>query len=200
LQEFPIWIEKKPVLNPKLIEEADRMAQNLILIGFMGTGKSTVARFCAQKLGWVFTDTDLLIELRLQSRIADVFLQHGEAYFRRIELETLREVLQGSGQAVATGGGIVTQPEALALLEQSRTSGSRVVWLQARPEVILQRVGSSPTRPLLNTSSPMESILDLLAKREKLYRQAADYAVDTSDLTIDQVVDSIIRFLDAGES
>lgn len=176
------------------------MAQNLILIGFMGTGKSTVARFCAQKLGWVFTDTDLLIELRLQSKIADVFLQHGEAYFRRIELETLREVLQGSGQAVATGGGIVTQPEALALLEQSRTSGSRVVWLQARPEVILQRVGSSPTRPLLNTSSPMESILDLLAKREKLYRQAADYAVDTSDLTIDQVVDSIIRFLDAGES
>ncbi|MFY9298457.1 MAG: shikimate kinase [Limnochordia bacterium] len=176
------------------------MVQNLILIGFMAAGKTSVGRLCAQRLGWTYLDTDQVIEDKLQCSIAHVFRRHGEEFFRRIELEVLEAVLQDSNQVIATGGGIVTQPAARTLLEQSRSMGSRIVWLQARPEVILQRVGRSQKRPLIKAENPMGAILELLANRECLYRQIADYAIDTSDLAIDQVVESVLSFLNAGEA
>ncbi len=176
------------------------MVQNLILIGFMGTGKTSVARCCAPRLNWLFVDIDQEIEAKLQCSIADVFSSHGEQFFRQVELEVLRAVLQRNQQVVATGGGVVTQPAARSLLEHSRNTGSRIIWLQARPEVILKRVGRSRKRPLLNHSNPLLVINELLAKRQRWYQQVADVVIDTSDLTIDEVVQTVLSYLEMGES
>jgi shikimate kinase len=199
LQEFPLWIEKEPLLKSNTYE-AEHMVRNLILIGFMGTGKTTVGRSCAQRLKWSFIDTDHEIERELKCTIAHIFHYRGEEYFRQVEVEVLQGILQGSGQVIATGGGIVTHSAARALLEQSRTAGSRIVWLKARPGVIMKRVGRSLERPLLNNEKPLDTITDLLAKREHWYQQLADAMIDTSDVAAVQVVETVLNFLDAGEA
>ncbi len=161
---------------------------NVIITGFMGTGKTAAGRRLAKRLGWRFVDVDQLIEASAKMPIAQVFRQRGEAVFRRLERRWIRRLVRGRQQVIATGGGAFVDEENRALL---RVSGP-VICLTARPPVILQRVRPRlASRPLLAGSrDPLATIQALLARRAKAYAQA-DLTIDTSDLSVDDVVDRI---------
>jgi len=166
--------------------------RNLVLIGFMGSGKSSVGRELARRWGYRFIDTDAMIRHKYDLSIPEIFAKFGEPFFREAEYQALVR-LQGIGSTViATGGGIVTQPRNLPLL---RTLGP-VVWLSADQTTIVDRVGKSTHRPMLDQANPEESVTRLLAERAPLYRQAADLLIETSGLTHREVADRIVLGLD----
>lgn len=157
---------------------------NIILTGFMGTGKTTVGRRLAKRLGWKFVDVDQLVEAGAKMPIARVFADRGEAVFRRLERRYISRVVRNRDQVIATGGGAFVDPSSRA---QLRVSGP-VVCLAAKPRVILSRVGRRiEARPLLRGANPLLSIRALLSRRASAYAQA-DLTIDTSELSIDDVV------------
>ena len=162
--------------------------KNIAITGFMAVGKSVVGRKLAQRLKRPFVDLDRAIEDREGSRVEDIFKLKGEAYFRKLEKETLNEVLNQDGQVIATGGGAVTDEENLRLLK----SKSVLVCLTASPEKLLRRSGPQNHRPLLRGSEPLKRIEDLLGHREEVYRQA-HISIDTEHLPVARVVDEIIK-------
>lgn len=163
---------------------------NIILTGFMGTGKSTIGRALAARLGATFIDTDQLIEKRNNCRITDIFGRQGEAAFRRMEADLAPELAAQRDQVIATGGGFFTNPENIRVLQQS----GRIVCLTAAPKEILNRVKKQGgTRPLLQHPDPLEQINQLLREREPVYRQFPQ--IPTSGQTVKQVVDTIINLL-----
>jgi shikimate kinase len=159
--------------------------KNIILIGFMGTGKTTVGKRLAQILQWQHVDTDHVIEEK-EGSILEIFHQHGEAYYRQIEAKYVRQVTLGSEQVITTGGGSVLLPENRIALKQS----GFVVLLTASPETIIKRVREDQDRPLLQGNLE-ERVHQLLRDRENAY-QFADYTVDTTDLSVDEIVRQII--------
>ncbi|MEK7286840.1 MAG: shikimate kinase [Nitrospirota bacterium] len=162
--------------------------RNVVLIGFMGTGKSAVGRRLAKAVSFRFVDTDQIIEKRVGKKIADLFLEEGEGRFREVEMEVVREVMSGQGVVVSTGGGAVIRQENRDLFSQNGT----VVYLTARPDIILDRAGRRPQqRPLLQGDDPMSTIKRLIDEREPFYRQTAQFSVDTSDLSIEVAVSKI---------
>jgi len=164
--------------------------ENIILTGFMGTGKSTIGRALAARLKATFIDTDQLIEQRTSCRIADIFARQGETAFRQMEAEVAQELADRCGLIIATGGGFFTNPENIGVLQQK----GRIFCLTAAPQEILKRVKKQrQLRPLLQHPNPLERITQLLHEREPVYRQFPQ--ISTSGQTIDQVVDTIIRLL-----
>jgi shikimate kinase len=156
----------------------------------MAVGKSAVGRVLARKLRRRFVDLDRLIEKTEGMTVRDIFDQKGESYFRQLEKKVLIGVLQCQGQVVATGGGVVMDEENLKVLREK----SLLVCLTASPEVLLKRVGNGAKRPLLGGTDRRGRIEELLKLREKNYVQARVF-VDTSDLTVNQVVEKIINLL-----
>jgi shikimate kinase/nucleoside-diphosphate-sugar epimerase len=152
---------------------------NIIVIGLMGCGKSTVGRLVAQKIGFQIVDTDQVITDTAHQSIPAIFEREGEAGFRKRETTALLSLLGKRGHVIATGGGIVTQPQNLPLLRQL----GFVVWLDANPRILASRTSSSRDRPLLQTENPEEKLRTLLGIRGPLYRQLADLRVQTDDLT-----------------
>ena len=167
------------------------MAQaNIILTGFMGTGKSTIGRALAQRLGLTFVDTDQLIEERSGCPIADIFARQGEAAFRRMEAELAQELARQPDLVIATGGGFFTNPENVTVLQ----SGGQIICLTATAEEILERVKKQQhIRPLLQDPNPLQRINKLLREREAVYRQFPQ--VSTDGQTTGQVVDNILTLL-----
>ncbi|MVQ37038.1 shikimate kinase [Paenibacillus anseongensis] len=160
---------------------------NLVLVGFMGTGKSTVGKKLAERLGWQFQDSDAVLEDEQQTSIGDLFRQYGEAHFRTLESKTLESLLAQRGQIVATGGGAV-------LAEENRACMLRngfVVALKASPETIIHRVSADINRPLLQGNLE-ERVHTLLEQRKSAY-DFAHAMIDTTELTTDQIVDLIIQ-------
>lgn len=140
---------------------------NLYLVGFMGTGKSTVGRAVAHKLGFTFVDSDVEIE-RLQGRtINDIFAQDGEPAFRALEREFIERGHPAERAVIACGGGLVVQP---GMLETLKSKGV-VVCLHASIETILDRTGRHRTRPLLAVDDPEERVRTLFAQREPVYNR-----------------------------
>ncbi len=148
--------------------------RNLALVGFMGTGKSTVGRHVAEELGFTFLDTDELIEKRAGKPITRIFAEDGEPVFRQLESALVREFEARTGCVIATGGGLIVNPDNLASLKRH----ALVICLWASPEAIWQRTHHQSHRPLLNCDQPLEKIRTLLAAREPFYRQA-DVLVNT---------------------
>jgi shikimate kinase len=167
--------------------------RNIALTGFMAVGKSAVGRTLARKLGRRFVDLDKIIEKREGMKVKDIFSRKGESYFRRAEKQALAEVLFQGEQVIATGGGVVIDEENIRLLREK----SFLVCLTAASEVLLRRAEKSRQRPLLEGGDRSQRIGELLAQREKNYAQA-HIAVDTSDLTVEQVVEKIIERFNAG--
>ena len=161
---------------------------NIILTGFMRTGKSTVGRRLAKRLGWKFVDVDPLIEAAAKMSIPRVFAERGEPVFRRLERRAIGRAVHAQDQVIATGGGAFVDAQSRAKL---RVSGP-VVCLTARPQVILARIGRRlEARPLLcGAANPLSRIRALLGRRAAVYGQA-DMTVDTSSLSIDEVVERI---------
>lgn len=164
---------------------------NLVLVGFMATGKTTVGRRLAARLGWRFIDTDVRIEAIAGCRVPEIFARDGEGHFRELETRVAREVARERGAVIATGGGILSRAENVAAL---RAAGP-IVCLTAAPEVILRRAGDLAGRPLLaRAPDPLAEIRRLLAERASQYA-LADHTIDTSELTVDEVVEHLCRVL-----
>jgi shikimate kinase len=165
------------------------MNKNLVLIGFMGTGKSAVGRRCARLLGYTFRDSDAAIVSRAGRSIPAIFAEEGEAAFRSLERNVIAELAATPGLVIATGGGAIMDEGNVANL---RASGV-VFLLTASPEVLLKRVGNAQSRPLLaSASDPLERIQELLAARKPHYDRAAHFRVDTSYLSPDEVAEAIV--------
>ena len=162
--------------DPKLPPEP---RHNIVLIGFMGTGKTTVGERVAAGLGFRFADTDSLIEQRTGMPIPAIFEKHGEGAFRRLETDVLQQLISKQHLVVSTGGGIVTVPENLPLLHRL----GFVILLTADEEIILRRISANQNRPLLRTKDPQKTIRDLLTARSLQYTRAADLEIDTTELT-----------------
>jgi shikimate kinase len=167
---------------------------NIALTGFMAVGKSAVGRNLARKLGRHFVDLDKVIQREEGMKVKEIFSSKGERYFRRAEKLALAKILLQDEQVIATGGGAVMDEENLRLLRER----SFLVCLTAAPEALLRRAGNKRQRPLLEGGSRAQRIRELLAQRERNYARA-HFAVDTSDLTVDQVVEKIIEALERGE-
>lgn len=160
---------------------------NITLTGFMGTGKTAVGTRLARRLGWRLVDLDTLIEAGAKKPVAKIFAEHGETVFRRMEQRAIHRVARGDQQVIATGGGAVVDPENRRIL---RALGP-VICLTAHPKVILQRVGpTASSRPMLSGGDPFVQIQRLLRQRAGAYAKA-DLAIDTSALSIDEVVERI---------
>ncbi len=145
-----------------------RHIQNLALIGFMGTGKSSIGRLVASLLHFQFVDTDDLIEKRAGCSISEIFARQGEAAFRALERQVVSDLGELKKAVIATGGGLGANEDNLTSLKRH----ALVVCLWASPQTIWERVHSQTHRPLLQGPNPQEKIAQLLAQRGPFYRQA----------------------------
>lgn len=161
----------------------------IILAGFMGAGKTTVGNVLARKLSLPFIDTDSYIEEMAEMKIAAIFEQYGEEYFRNLETETVRRLLeQRERWVVSCGGGMVLREENRKLLRQLGT----VVYLKVKPETVVQRLRGDSTRPLLQGDDAEKKIRVLLASREDRYEMAADISVCVDDMLPDEICVKIL--------
>lgn len=166
-----------------------RRQPNLYLVGFMGTGKSTVGRLLAKRLGLVFLDSDHEIEARAGMPIPELFKLKGEAHFRELEKAFVESGHAAEGCVVACGGGLVTQD---GMIEALRDRGI-VACLFASPETILKRTSANKNRPLLDVENPEQRIRELLAKREPAYLRSGA-CIYTDHRPMSEVVDHLVRF------
>lgn len=164
---------------------------NIVLTGFMGTGKTTVGRLLAQRLGWTFVDTDALIEAR-HGPIPAIFAEHGEAHFRALERDVAAEVAGRHETVVATGGRMLLDPENEAALGATGV----IVCLSASTEALVERLaGEAEQRPLLRGEDPAPRIRDLLAERAAGYGHFAQ--VITDHCTPAEVADAVVQLVEA---
>lgn len=163
------------------------MPDNIILTGFMGTGKTQVGRRLASRLRWSFIDTDFVIEQELNTSIRQLFAEKGEVYFREQERRVIARVCQHQLCVIATGGGAIVDP---ANAQQLKNSGL-LVCLTATPEVIFARVWSNTDRPLLQAEDPLATIRTLMASRADAYARA-QVTIDTSQQSVEQVVAAVL--------
>jgi len=165
-----------------------RKLSNIALIGFMGSGKSSVGRLVADTLHFTFLDTDDVIEARARKPITEIFAQQGEPAFRQLESGLVAELTRRNRTVISTGGGLPINPANLVSLK----THALVVCLWASPEKIFERVGHQFHRPLLNTPDPLGKIRSLLAVREPFYRQA-DVLVNTEMRSVKDVAQQVIH-------
>ncbi len=166
----------------------DRNIVNLALIGFMGTGKTSVGRLVAEHLGYEFLDTDELIQTATGRSITDIFAQDGEPAFRALEQRVVQELAGRRHTLISTGGGLPLHAPNLTSLKQH----ALVVCLWASPEKIWERVCHQSHRPLLHAPDPRAKIHELLALREPFYKQA-DVLVNTDLRTMREVTHQVVH-------
>ncbi len=173
---------------------------NLILIGYRATGKTTLARQLAERLAWSWIDADVEIERRAGKSIRQIFAEEGEPAFRSLEAAVIADLCGRQQLVLAAGGGAPLRAEN----RQAMRHSGRVVWLTAVPETILARMSADATtperRPSLTEMPPLEEIVQLLSRREPIYRQTAHFIVDTEGKTPDQLADEILGRLGAEDS
>ncbi len=164
--------------------------RNIVLTGFMATGKSSVGRQLAARLGYDFVDVDALIETEADMPIPRIFATQGEPAFRELEARMVERAAGRTGCVIATGGGAIVNPRNLEALKRSGV----VIALTASPETILSRIGSGEDRPMLGGGETRERIRLLMAERAAAYAKA-DLSVDTSDRSVDEVVHHLMDLL-----
>lgn len=168
--------------------------RNIVLVGFMGTGKTTIATAVANRLRMRYVSTDDLIEKKEKRTINEIFQKSGEDYFRDVESAVIRDVSCMEGVVVDAGGGAVIREENMSYLKSSGI----VVCLSADEETIMERTKKYKHRPLLNVEDPKRKIRDLLSKRAPFYTKA-DHTIDTGKLTARQVVEKIVGIFETAE-
>ncbi|SLM31840.1 Shikimate kinase [Desulfamplus magnetovallimortis] len=163
---------------------------NIILTGFMGTGKTTVGKMLAKKMGYIFVDTDTFIEERAGQSIPDIFRNRGESEFRKLENNVAKELADKEGYVISTGGKMMLDNDNASVLGRH----GRIFCLVATPEEILARVQNDPSqRPLLETQNPLERILELMEQRKKGYGQF--HQIVTSNKSPEEVTQTITDLL-----
>jgi shikimate kinase len=151
--------------------------RNIVLCGFMGSGKTTVGKALAARLGLQFVDMDAYIENKAGTSVSELFQKRGEPYFRQLESRAAKALTSRSGLVIATGGGAVLNKKNVLTFK----SGGVIVYLDVPPEVIINRLAGDQTRPLLNQPDRDSALLELYRKRQPLYRAAADIVVRNTD-------------------
>ena len=177
---------------------------NLILIGYRATGKTTLARLLAEKLGFDWVDADVEIERRASKSIARIFAEDGEPAFRDLEAEVIADFCRRERLVLAAGGGAPLRRES----RHTMRAAGRVVWLKASPQTILARMSGDATtagrRPNLTDKGALEEIVHLLTQRESIYRESAHLEVDTEGKPPAQITAEILSQMhlssDGGES
>lgn len=161
---------------------------NIILIGFMGSGKTTAGIALSEKMGCPFLDTDHMIEEQSGMKVRDMFERYGEEYFRRKETECLKElILKGEPHVISVGGGLPLREENHSLLKEL---GS-VVFLSIKKETVLERLKGDKTRPLLKGADIDEKVDELLKFRNPIYMEAADLVVETDGKKVRTIIKEI---------
>ena len=168
-----------------------KVDHNIFLIGFMGAGKSTIARVLQKELDMELIEMDERIVEEQGMSINDIFEQKGENGFRDIESQLVIDIGKSSNSIVSCGGGVVIRPQNV---ENMKKSG-KIVFLTARPETILERVKNGKDRPLLNGHMNVEYISEMMEKRRVFYEGAADFRVSTDDKTVGEICTEIIQIL-----
>lgn len=163
------------------------MPTNVVLIGMMGSGKTTVGRLVAERTGREFIDLDEMIEQRVEKRIVDIFSESGEDAFRELETETLRDAAGATHAVIATGGGVVIRPENRRILQDLGI----VVWLDAPPDELLKRIGDDESRPMIHGKNPLKRLERLISERRGFYADASHIHLDTSELTPEEIADRV---------
>ena len=181
-----------------VINEAADRPISVSLIGMRGSGKTSVGRILATRLGAAFIDTDELIVRSAGRSIAEIFAQDGEAEFRRLEREVIASLDVHPPTVISVGGGAVLHRENVEALRQQTT----VVWLTAPPDVLCSRIrsdgGTAGSRPPLTALDGVEELQRVLAERESLYETAADHAVSTVERSPGEVAEEILTELGLG--
>ncbi|MYF98690.1 shikimate kinase, partial [Candidatus Poribacteria bacterium] len=179
-------VETTILREGKQLNRAFKKKPNIVLVGFMGTGKTSVGKRLSTQLRMRYIDTDNVIERDSQRRISDIFEEDGEDIFRQFESEAVDRVSKLYNYVISTGGGVVLREENVTRLKENGI----VFCLSATPEEIYQRVGHQTHRPLLQTHDAMETIRTMLADRAPYYAQA-DYTVETTGKTFGEVMTHI---------
>lgn len=167
-----------------------QLYNTIILIGFMATGKTAAGRALAKKLRKKYVSTDTLVEKKARKKVRTIFRDKGEPYFRGLETAALKSLKGKKNLVISCGGGIVLKPENRQLLKKLGT----VVWLKASPEAVNRRLGPLKQRPLLNIKQKhkrLAKIKEMLRDRGPAYKKSAGVSVDTSSLSLAQVVQKI---------
>ena len=198
---FELWNSDLEVKITK--EQADEVykslvmevtgAANIILEGFMGCGKTTVSEILADKLDIELIDTDEVIVDTEKRSVNEIFADDGEQYFRDLETELLRTIVNDHWRetVISLGGGLPIREENRELLRKA----GKVVYLRTKPETVFARIKDDTTRPLLQTKDPLVRIKELQDERREIYEQAADIIIDTDELTPEEIALEIIRKL-----
>ncbi len=164
---------------------------NIVLIGFMGSGKTTVGKALANNLKFSFLDTDEYIEERAGMKISDIFATQGEKYFRELERSILGELTDRDHTVIATGGG-------LPLIEENRKrlkKIGKIIYLSANEQTLWKHLEGDCSRPLLAGENPRKKIQELLLERIPIYRQASDYCIEVDNRCIDEISKEIEKIV-----
>ena len=163
--------------------------KNIFLIGYMGTGKSSVAKFLSNKWGWNVLEMDEMLVQQEGMSISDIFKTYGEEYFRDAESNLIQEICMQEDKVVSCGGGVVLRSQNVEMMKQ----GGTIVLLAASPETILERVKDDTTRPLLQGNMTIAFLSEMMEKRREKYEKAADVMVQTDGKQIAEICKEIIE-------
>ena len=164
--------------------------RNIVLIGFMGSGKTTIGRALEKKTHITLVDTDELIEKAEGYKISEIFTNKGEEYFRKCESEILKKLISEDGnKIISTGGGIVVKAENISLLKQL----GKVFYLRIKPETVVKRLEGDRTRPLLAGEDKLIKAGRLMAGRRELYEKASDKIIDVDELLEEEILKEVLK-------
>ena len=166
------------------------MKDNIILIGFMGSGKTSVGIRLSYQMKRIMIDTDKWIEQKQKMSVSEIFAAFGEEEFRRMETRCLERLMEcADHQIISAGGGLPMRKENHPLLKEL----GKVFYLRVSPEVVYERLKNDTTRPLLQVENPRERIRTLLLERGPVYEACADLVIDVSELSFEEILDSILE-------
>ena len=165
--------------------------QNIVLIGFMGTGKSTVSDYLSNKFAMEIVEMDQVIAKREQMSIPDIFTAHGEEYFRDLETRLLVELQSQKNTVISCGGGVALRERNVAEMKKNGC----VVLLTASPKTVYERVKDSDDRPVLSGRKNIKGISELMEQRREKYEAAADIVINTDNKTVIQVCEELVNRL-----
>ena len=175
--------------SSRKVQARSLFSYNIMLIGFMGSGKTTVADYLGHMLEMEHVDTDAMIVNWMGMSISDMFRNYGEAYFRNLESNTLLALRERKQLIISCGGGITLRPENVKIMR----SRGVVVWLTATPETVYDRLHLFTDRPLLNGNMNIPYIAELMKEREPRYANAADVRVPTDGLTVHEICEILVK-------
>ncbi len=162
--------------------------KNIVLVGLMGAGKTTIGKELAKQLSYKFADTDELIEQQENCKITDIFSDKGEEYFRNLENKICKKLSGKENLIISTGGGMIQNIDNFKKLQVN----GFIVYLQASHTVLYDRIKQETHRPLLKTHNPLEKLSDLLKTREKNYK-LANFSINTENMSIEEITTKIIK-------